>query len=288
MRFAAPLALVVVLLLPSLRADVRVVGSDLLGKNFTSALNAYSKRNDLGIVLDLNGSEVGLEQLRAGTADMGIIILAPDEKKPDDGFTVIPAAYETAVVVVPASLPLSQITFDQLNSIYADAGASTIKTWGDMGVTGVWAGISVLPAITGPGSGLCYDLFRHTALAAPTLRPTVSVDDSIASTLQDISGASGGIAIVPGLPAGYPGLKTLAVARSASDVAFGPGSENIQTGYPIRLPVYFVFKKSAAQKLQVLLGYLLSDDAVPLWKGANLVPLPSQARSQAVFNLESL
>jgi len=289
MRFVTLSALVVTLSLSALRADVRVVGSDLLGREFSDALSAYSKRNDMGVTLDLAGSESGMDRLRAGTADLGIILLGPGEKKPEAPFVVIPAAYQTAVVVVPTALPLTQITFDQLNGIYADGADSSIKRWGDLGVVGDWAGRSILPSITGPGGGLSYDLFRYTVLRAPALKPTVSVQDGVDATLQRIIGAEGGIAIMPLLPDGEPGLKALAVARGATDVAFGPTAENLQSGdYPIRLPVYFVFRKSSAKQLQLLLRYLLSEDAVPLWKSARLVPPPIQVRNQQIFDLEVL
>jgi len=289
MRFFTFFFLAVSLSFSPLRAEVRIVGSDLLGKDFVDALNAYSRHNDLGLKVDLMGSESGLEKLREGLADVGIIILTPNEKKPEPPFVVIPVAYQTATVVVPDSLPLTQITFDQLSGIYVDGADGTIKRWSDLGVTGEWANRNILPNITGPGGGLSYDLFRHTVLSAPALKPTVAVQDSVAATLQRITGDEGGIAVMPLLPDGRNGLKALLVGRRANDVAFGPTSDNLYTGdYPIRLPIYLVFKKSSAKNLQIVLRYLLSEDAVPLWKGAQLVPLPIQARNQQIFDLEVL
>ena len=289
MRCVTLLLLPFALLFSSLRADTRIVGSDLLGQDFVNTLTAYSKRNDLGLKIELSGSESGLEKLRTGLADLGIIVLGPNEKKPDAPFMTIPAAYQTAVVVIPAAIPLTQLTFDQLNGIFADSADSSLKRWGDLGVTGDWANRNILPTITGPGGGLSYDLFRHTVLAAPSLKPTVPVQDSAAAALQRISGDEGGMAVLPLLPDGQTGLKALLIARGSGDVAFGPTPDNIYTGdYPIRLPVYFVFKKTSVKNLQLLLRYLLSEEAVPLWKNAQLVPLPIQARNQQIFDLEVL
>ncbi len=289
MRFVTLFFLAVTLSLSFVRAEVRVVGCDLLGKDFSDALNAYSRRNDLGIRLDLAGSETGLEQLRMGTADLGIIFLSPEAKKPEDAFVVIAAAYQTCIVAVPASVPITQISFDQLNAIYADAADSSIKRWGDLGVTGGWENRGILPNITGPGGGLSYDLFRYTVMRTPSLKPTVAQQDSAEATLQRMLGDEGGIAIMALLPEKQRELKVLAVARKSTDVAFGPTAENIQSGdYPIRMPVYFVFKKSSAKKLQLALRFLLSEEAVPLWKGARLMPLTIQARNQQIFDLEVL
>lgn len=277
------------LILTSAEAQVRVVGSDLLGKDFETGLAAFSKRNDLGITTKMEGSRAALERLQSGLGDLGVVMLAPGEKAPEAPFVTVRVAYQTAVVAVPASLPISQITFVQLNTIYGDEAQTGLRRWGDLGVTGEWAQRNILPNILGPSGGLSYDLFRYGVLGTPALRPTVAVQSTLSESLARIRGEEGGVAVLPLLPAGESRLKTLLVARGAQDVAFGPTPENIHSGdYPIRLPVYLVFRKDAAKRLQTTLRYLLSEDAVPLWESAQLVPLPVQARNQQLFDLEVL
>ncbi len=284
-----PLLLAFVGVLSAVRAEVRVVGSDLLGNDFTTTLSSYSERSDLGLTLALDGSRAGLEQLKAGRADLAVMVFAPGEKPPEAPFVAIAVAYHTVVVVVPSSLPLTQITYGQLNSIFGDDSQSGVKRWSDLGVTGEWAPRIILPTIPGPGGGLTYDFFRYTVLSAPSFRPTVGVQPGLAETLTRIRGDEGGIAILPSLPVNQPRLKTLLVARGAQDVAFGPSPDNIHTGdYPIRLPVYLVFRKDGAKALQGTLRYLLSEESVPLWEKAQLVPLPIQVRNQQIFDLEVL
>jgi ABC-type phosphate transport system substrate-binding protein len=284
-----PLLLVILCTSVFVRGDVRVVGSDLLGKDFGDALTAYSKRSDLGITLRMEGSRAGLEQLQAGLGDLGVVMLSPGEKKPEAPYVALPVAYHTAVVVVPSSLPLTQITFTQLNAIFGDEAQSGLRRWSDLGVTGPWAQRNILPNMLGPSGGLSYDLFRYTALRAPALKPTVGVQSTLAESLARIRGDEGGVAVLPVLPAAQKSLKALLVARGPQDVAFGPTPDNIHSGdYPIRLPVYLVFRKDAAKRLQTTLRYLLSEDAVPLWEKAQLVPLPIQVRNQQIFDLEVL
>lgn len=288
MRFTS-LLLLLVCSVGAVRADVRVVGSDILGNDFTAGLTTYGQRNDLGLKLALEGSRTGLEQLKSGQADLALMVFSPGETPPAAPFVALPVAYHTAVVVVPSSLPLTQITYAQLNAIYGDDAQSGLKRWSDLGITGEWASRNILPNIPGPAGGLTYDLFRYTVLTAPSLKPTVGVQGSLTETLTRIRGDEGGMAIMPLLPPNQPRLKTLLVARGAQDVAFGPSQQNIHTGdYPIRLPVYLVFRKDGAKKLQTLLRYLLSEDAVPLWEKAQLVPLPLQVRNQQIFDLEVL
>lgn len=271
------------------RAEVRVVGSDLLGKDFTTAFADYSKRNDLGLKLNLSGSRTGIEQLKAGLADLALVVFSPDEKKPESPYVVMPVAYHTAIVVVPSVLPLTQISFAQLKSIYSDDAQSGLKRWNDLGVVGEWTHRSILPNVTGPSAALTYELFRHVVLGDAPYRPTVIVQPDATSSLSRIMGDEGGIAVMPLLPTNQPRLKALLVSGTASDVAFDPSPENIHSGdYPIRLPVYMVFRKEAAKQMQTMLRYLLSEDALPLWKKAGLVPLPIQARNQMIFDLEVL
>ena len=288
MRFVS-LWVLAVCLSAHLCADVRVVGSDLIGKDFAASLADYARRNDIGVKIDLSGSVRGLEQLQAGDADLGLLVFRPDEKLPGAPFLALPVAYHTAVVVVPAALPLTQITFDQLNAIYSDEAESNLKRWYDLGVVGEWATNNILPNITGPGGGISYDLFRYTVLRKPVLKPTVSVQDTFDATLRRIIGQEGGVAIMPMLPENQVKIKALLVARSPKDVAFGATEDNIHSGdYPIRLPVYLVFRKDKAKSMQVMLRYFFSEDAAAAWIKARLFPLPIQARNQQIFDLEVL
>jgi len=271
------------------RAEVRLVGSDLLGKEFAPALEAYSQRNDQGLKLKLEGSRAGMEKLESGQADLALVFFSPSDKLPEAPYVAWPVAYQTAVVVVPAALPLTQITFEQLNMIYGDSAQSGLKRWKDLGVAGDWAHRNILPNLLGASGGLTYDLFRYSVLASPGLRPTVEVQSSMAESMTRILGEEGGVAVLPWLPTNQLNLKALLVAKGGADVAFGPTADNLYSGdYPIRLPVYLVFRKDAAKRLQTTVRYLLSEDAVPLWENAQLVPLPLRVRNQRIFDLEVL
>ena len=270
-------------------AGLTVVGSDLLGAPFATAVADFARGRELTINLDLSGTRLGYEQLQAGKADLGLLVFDPKEKIPGDPYVVAPVAYHTAVVVVPAELSLTQLSIQQLRTIYGESEAAPYKRWNDLGVAGSWGDIPILPVISGPGGGLSYDLFRYTVLTSPKLRTTVTLRDDGPAALKQVSGRDGGIVVVPVLPAGNPALKTLLLARGVNDVAFGPTPDNLYSGdYPIRLPLYLVFRKDAAPRVLPLLRFFLSEDAVPLWQNAQLIPLPAQARTKEVFDAEAL
>lgn len=288
MRLLSILALLLAVPLASPGADLTVVGSDLLGEGFARGVTDFARRTALPLKLELEGTRVGTERLQAGRADLGLFVFTAREKPPGAPFVAQTVAYHTAVVVVPADMLLTQITIQQLRMIYGDSEAQTYQRWFDLGVRGDWNSATIQPFLNGSGGGLSYDLFRYTVLLSPKLRPTVTVTENAAAALKHLANKEGGIAVVPMLPAGQTKLKTLLLARGAADVAFGPTPDNIHNGdYPIRLPLYLVFRKDATKRLLPLLRFLFSEDAVPLWEGAQLVPLPAQARTAAVFGLEA-
>jgi phosphate transport system substrate-binding protein len=271
--------------IPAARADLVVVGSDLMGQNFATGLTTLAGQAKVAVQLDLTGSRVGLEKLRAGQADLALLVFSTQETPPGAPFVARPVAYHTAVVVVPASLPLAQVSYAQLRDLFSDnEGAATLVHWSDLGVTDPnWAAGKILLWMSGSGGGLSYDIFQHTVLPTPGLRSTVQVDLDGPAALKHTAVPEGGLAIVPSLPAGQDQLRVVPVARGLHDVAFLPTPENVHTGdYPIRLPLYVVFRSDARARVLPLLRILYGPEAVALWQGAQLVPLPPQARDQQV------
>lgn len=63
-------------------AEIRVVGSDLLGEGFARAVAEFARQNDTAVKLDLRGTRPGLVDLEAGRADLGIFLLGAAEAPP--------------------------------------------------------------------------------------------------------------------------------------------------------------------------------------------------------------
>jgi len=276
-----PWLLLFVATVPLVGADLTIVGSDLLGDNFPVGLKAYAARQAVTVKLNLAGSRAGRDELVAGRADLALLVFSAGETPPAAPFVARPVAYFTAMVVVPASLPLEQVSYNQLRDLYADSeGASLYVRWSDFGIKDPrWSAAKIFLGMSGPGGGLSYDIFRYTVLPGPGLRPGIKVDLDGPAALKRIDVAEGGLTIVPALPAAMTSLRVVPVSRGIHDVGFLPTPENVHTGdYPIRLPLYVVFRADATKKVLPLLRYLYDDEALPSWRGAQLVPLPTQAR----------
>ena len=288
-RFVALLGVFLIPFYSVTAAPIRIVGSDLLADAVGADLKTFANTNDLEVTLDFKGSRLGLEALQSGAADMALLAFGPDSAKPGPEFTDRVMGYMTAVLVVPSSLPLTQVSYPQLAGIFGGSESNNYKRWSEIGVSGGWGVRGITVAATTRRAGLAVDLFRFGVLQTPEFKPTVLMFDDTGKALERISAEDGGIALLSALPDARPNLKVLLVSKADRDVAYGPTPENLHSGdYPLRLPVHLVVRKGEARRLNFLLRHLLSDEAAPALQKAGVVPLPVQARNQLVFDLENL
>ncbi len=270
---------------------IRLAGSDLLDEALRPSLTEFAKQNDLELSLDMRGSRLGLEALQGGKADLALLVFGEQDPKPGPEFSSSVFGYLTSVVVVPADLSLTQISFPQLAGVFGANELVNHKRWSDVGALGNWAPRTISAMALRRSAGLSLDLFRYNVLQKPELKPTVALLDTPEEVYARLSGEEGGIAILPAPPpASGSKLKVLLVAKGAraGDVAYPPTSENLHTGdYPLRLPVHVVFRKGDAPKVGRVIKHLLADETAPALQAAGVVPLPVQARNQLVFDIEN-
>ncbi len=116
MKFTHSLIVIVFTLLAvaAPAAEIRVVGSDLLGEGFSRAVGEFTRQNDTPVKLDLRGTRPGVDALEAGRADVGIFLLPAAETPPAGVVVSRIMGYHVTVVVVPTASPLTQITVAQL------------------------------------------------------------------------------------------------------------------------------------------------------------------------------
>jgi phosphate transport system substrate-binding protein len=272
-----------------LGAQIRVVGSDLLGRRLAADLRKFAQKNGLVLTVDFTGSVQGWAALRAGRADVALLSFAPGEPLPAPPFCAIPAASYTAVLLVPATLPLSQVSYPQLAGVFGNAEGAAGKHWSDLGVTGEIADRSMRPRRLADQTGLAGELFRHEVLGDRPFRPGLATDPTAAQLAAHVLAEEGGIALAPLPLAGQPGVKALAVSRAAGGAAYAPTEVNVQRGdYPLRWPVYLVFRRAEAKTLYPILRHLLGDAVAADCRLAGLMPAPAAVREEAVFGLEQL
>ena len=270
-------------------AEIRVVGSDLLGPGFKAAVAEFSRANESPVVLDLRGTRPGLDALRAGRADIGLFIFPPGESPPGDPFRPRPIGYQTVVVLVPVAVPVTQITVDQLRGVFAKAVAIPLERWGDLGVTGDARVRAIALHAIAPGSSLALPLFRRVVLQDSDFKATIEYGDTVDVLLARIRNADNAMGLVAALPKTPPGLRVLSVAINSSEAAFAPTPETLHAGdYPFRLPLYLVFQPAETPRLLRFLKFLVSEECASRLRAAHFVPLPIATREQAALEFELL
>jgi phosphate transport system substrate-binding protein len=295
MRFPALLAAAFSFfsLLPfAAKADaVRIVGSDLLEGSLRPEFEQFAKKADLKLAFDMRGSRLGMEALGKSQADIALLVFNSEDARPGPEFSTAVIGYLTSVVVVPADVSLTQITYGQLAGVFGLRELSNFRRWSEIGALGEWAPRAISAMALRRTTGLSLDLFRYGVLQTPELKPTVALLDSVDDAYTRLRGEEGGIAILPAAPPAGSKLKVLSLAKAANEVAYPPTAENLHTGdYPLRLSVYVVFRKGEAvrPRLGLIIRHLLSDEAEPALQAAGVTRLPVQARNQLVFDLESM
>jgi hypothetical protein len=126
-------------------ADLRVVGTDLLGVEFSKALHTAAGRAGLTLALALDGSRPGLEEFKANRANLGLVVFAPGEEAGAAAFERVPLAYHRVVILVPVVSPLEQLTLAQLDGIFGAGGPLNLVRWGELGLAGPSANGVIAP-----------------------------------------------------------------------------------------------------------------------------------------------
>ena len=267
-------------------AEIRIVGTDLLGIEFSKTLYECAGRHRLGLALALDGSRTGMEQLKAGRADLALVVAPTDGQDAPAGFCTAVVGYFRVLVLVPAACPLERLSFEQLALIFGSERAAGGMRWGELGVGGEWAGSAVTAVAPEVGTGLALEHFRHVVLRGAELRSNVGRFDSPAELTAAFAEGRRVLAIAAAPPPGA-GEKILSVSRRPLGEAFAPTAENLHAGrYPLRLPVRLVFRREAVSALRPLLDFLLGDGAVAPLLRAGVVAVPASAREPQVFALE--
>lgn len=266
--------------------DLTVTGSDLLRPALEPVLEQSAIGTGRVVRLRLAGSHAGLQELRAGKADLAVATFAPNEPLPETEFRLVPLAYQVVVLAVTSTNPIRQVSYAQLGGMFGEKESVNYRQWGALGGKGVWQEKPVtLNTVESPDT-LALDLFRYTVLRVPQLKTTMSIHPNLDELLLRVRVDDNSIGLFPRLLPDAAGAHVLLVARDDKDVAFGPTPENIHTGdYPLRLPFYIVFKPERAAEISGVVSLLLGDEVAASLAKLGYVPVPANARREALRTL---
>lgn len=275
------------------------VGSDSLANLMTLWAEEFKKNYpNVNIQIQAAGSSTAPPALTEGTANMGPMsrpmkdseIQAFEEKygyKP----TAVPVAIDALAVFVHKDNPIKSLSIEQVDAIFSSTrlcgGDKDIKTWGDVGLTGEWAGKPLQLFGRNSVSGT-YGYFKEEALCKGDFKANVNEQPGSASVVQSISSTLNAI--------GYSGIgyrtssvRAVPLSKKGGE-AFEASEENALAGkFPLARFFYVYVNKAPNQPLSPLdaefIKLVLSKQGQDVVMKDGYIPLPSKVAEKAMKDL---
>lgn len=235
-----------------------------------------------------SGSLPMIEDFLSDRLDICILALPEDSEFPvleDEKIIKIPFGYKSSVVVVNAENPISEITIDELASMFGDSSATAnLLSWRDFGMSS-FSTSSIKAYAVKEDAGIASDLFRYTVLSEKSFSSSVTFErnDNVQRMIVQDKAAIG---VFPSNPKNA-NLKVLFVAQDEEAIAYGPSIDNIYySDYPIRLPFYIVYNIADTEQLYPLINILLSDSVADIIGENDFYPIPKVIREKLIIDLQ--
>lgn len=268
--------------------NLNSIGSDTLNNLMTLWAEAFQKQQaSVKIQIEGKGSSTAPPALISGTAQLGPMsrLMKPEEI---DGFekqygykpTAIRVAVDGLAVFVNKDNPLKELTMPQVDAIFSKTrkgGApEDITTWGQLGLTGVWASKPISLYGRNSASGT-YGYFKEHALYKGDYKDTVKEQPGSAAVVQGITADKFAI--------GYSGIgyktsdvKSLKLAAKDGGEFVTDDADNVYSGrYPLARFLYVYVNQAPDKPLGPLvrefLAFVLSKDGQEIVVKDGYLPL---------------
>jgi phosphate transport system substrate-binding protein len=231
------------------------------------------------------GSGVGLAALVRGAVD---IANASRDIRPSEaeqtarntglqpvGFNV---GFDALAVYVHRDNPLSEIGFEQLHDIYAEAGR--IRRWSEVGVAIPGVADDTIVRVSRQSSSGTYEFFREHALG----------NDDFRLGSRDLNGSKEVVELVGSTPTaigysgmGYatPSVRMLPVATKAGSPAVPPSVEAVHDGsYPLARTLHLYTLGEPQGAVKQYIDWILSDAGQKVVEESGYVPIPPEKRAE--------
>jgi phosphate transport system substrate-binding protein len=222
------------------------------------------------IMVTGGGSGVGLAALQNGTTDIAQssrkMKLDEKMKLQDAGkaFTETIIAYDALAVIVNPGNKVTQLTREQLESIYT----GKVTNWKEVG--GDDMKIVVYSRETSSGT---YEFFKEHVLNKKNFATSALLMPATGAIVQSVSQTKGAIGYV-GLAYLEADIKPLKVSYDQGKTFVQPNVENaMNKTYPISRPLYYYYLNSTAKTVQPFVDFILSAEGQKIVKEVGYVPV---------------
>ncbi len=269
------LSLVISLLIPNVANAQKVVckvkGSDTCLPLSQKFAEVYNKKNPgSGISVLGGGSGVGIAALISNTTD---IAQSSRKMKMDEKMKIQEAgkivrekifAYDALAVIVNPSNPVSQLTREQLESIFT----GKVTNWKQVG--GPDLKIIVYSRETSSGT---YEFFKEHVMKKKNFAASALMMAATGAVVQSVSQTKGAIGYV-GLAYIEKDVKALKVSYDSGKSFVMPNVNNAKNkSYPITRPLYYYYVSGVEGKIKPLVDFILSPEGQNIVLAEGYVPL---------------
>jgi len=275
-------------------------GSDTLLNMMTFFSEGFRRHYpNVQIAIQGKGSSTAPTALTAGVAQIGPMsrMMRPSEIDAFEGRygfppTPIAVAIDSLAVFVHKDNPIEVLTLPQVDAIFSSTRISgfprDIRTWGDLGLTGSWAGLPLSLYGRNSVSGT-YGYFKEHALYDGDFKNAVKEQPGSASVVMGISEDIAGVGY-SGVGYVTSGVRSVALSRAEGEPAYEATPEHILSGrYPLSRLLYVYIVKDPNEPLNTVtaefLKYILSKEGQQDVIKDGYMPLPANiiARERAKF-----
>ena len=283
-----------------LSGSIKSVGSDTLGHEMTLWAKAFgSLYPDVKLHIEAAGSATAPGALLEGASQFGPMSRpmtaeesAAFEAKYGYKLSRFRVAVDALAVYVNKDNPIPCLTLPQVSGIFSSnrkaPGSINVRTWGDLGLTGDWAGRPIALYSRNTLSGT-YEYFRETALYGGDYKPGIKLLPGSEAVIQNVADDKFAIGY-SGIGYKTDGVRTVPLASYYGGTCYDAAAEPTLSGkYPIARYLYVYVNKKPAQALDPLraefIKYILSKDGQEQTEKGGFYSITNEIREQELTKL---
>lgn len=281
--------------------NLNSVGSDTMNNLMTYWAEGFAKfYPNVRIQVEGKGSSTAPAALIARTAQLGPMSRPMKETERDQfeaqiGYkpTELRTALDALAVYVNKDNPLQALSLPQVDAAFSKTRRlgyrDPISTWGQVGLTGRWASMSLSLYGRNSASGT-YGFFKEHALGNGDYRDEVKEQPGSASVVQGVTEDLGGIGY-SGIGYKTSGVKALALMEREGAAPVSATPENVYSGsYPLARFLLVYINKDPQKPLDPLMRefvrFIFSKEGQEVVIKDGYLPLPAALVSEELKKID--
>jgi phosphate transport system substrate-binding protein len=273
------------------------VGSDTLANLMTLWAEEFKRKYpSVNIQIQAAGSSTAPPALTEATANIGPMSrkmkskeIASFEKRYGYKPTAIPVAIDALAIYVHKDNPIKGMTIADVDAVFSSTrkcrAKKNIKTWGDLGMAGVWKNRAIQIYGRNSVSGT-YGYFKKKALCKGDFKNNVNEQPGSASVVQSVSSSLNGIGY-SGIGYKTSGVKSVPLAKKAGKPFVAATPDNaVSKKYPLSRFLYVYVNKHPNRPLAPLerefIKLVLSKTGQQVVIKDGYIPLPAKVVEKAL------